>query len=218
MKDFARTRGRLRALSLHARLAYTVFLGFTAVAFGLTAWLLNDMVGLRLQRAAAYYAGEKSSSVPAAEQQPAPPLNTGGPTLDLPDDAMAASAASEAMPRRKLLEVTHFHLFTMPVYLLILSHLFMLSRAGSRFKTSTIVVATAGTALHVAAPWAATSGSMASIALYAVSGSAMGLSYMVMCVVPIWEMWLPDPPALSSDAVERPLTGSVRGNPESAVG
>jgi hypothetical protein len=218
MKDFARTRGRLRALTLHARLAYSVFLGFTAVAFGLTAWLLNDMVGLRLQRAAVYYAGQSSSSVQAPEQKTAPPANAGGPVLDLPDDAMAATTATEAMPRRKLLEVTHFHLFTMPVYLLILSHLFMLSRAGSRFKTSTIVVATAGTALHVAAPWAATSGSMASIALYAVSGSAMGLSYIVMCIVPIWEMWMPEPPALSSKEIEHPLTGTARGNAESAVG
>ena len=218
MKDFARSRGRLRALSLHARLAYTIFLAFTAAAFGLTGWLLKDMVGLRLERAADYYAGERSPEARPIAHANRASDKPGGPVLDLPDEASAPIAAAEAMPRRKLLEVTHFHLFTMPVYLLILSHLFMLSRAGSRFKTSTIGVATAGTALHVIAPWAATSGSSASIAFYALSGSAMGISYIVMCVVPIWEMWSPDSGALASHASENSLSAAARREVESALG
>ena len=32
-----------------------------------------------------------------------------------------------AVTYRKLLEVTHFHLFTLPVFLLIIAHLFMLT-------------------------------------------------------------------------------------------
>jgi hypothetical protein len=51
-----------------------------------------------------------------------------GPALFLPPDGEDL-AAFEPMPRRKLLEITHFHLFSMPVYLLILSHMHMLSRS-----------------------------------------------------------------------------------------
>ena len=212
MKDFARPRGRLRALTFHARLAYSVFLGFTVTGFALTAWLLDDMVGVRFQRVAEYYAGAESPDPEPESSALGAQGGSGGPVIDLADDAATVGVAT-AMPQRKLLEVTHFHLFTMPVYLLILSHLFMLSRVSGWFKTSTIALAAAGTALHVAAPWAAAAeGSVASVALYAISGTAMGVSYLVMSVLPLWEMWWPEPaqrlaeapsPTRSSAAAEK---------------
>lgn len=185
MKDFTRKAGRLAGLPRPAKIVYTIFLAFTLAALGLTVALLDDMVGLDLSRDAEYYAGAVS---PALE--PPEPVPSSGPVLDLPDD-LPAVGAGEPMSRRKLLEVTHFHLFSMPVYLLILSHLFMLSRARPASKTAWILVGALGTALHIAAPWAATSGSTASTALYATSGLAVGASYLWMTVVPLWEMWRP---------------------------
>jgi hypothetical protein len=118
------------------------------------------------------------------------PDSQGGPALELPPEADAPSA-SPPMPLRKLLEVTHFHLFSMPVYLLILSHLFMLSRLGERAKLLWIALATLGVAAHMAAPWLARSGAASARAAYGGSGAAMMLALLVLTLVPLWEMWTP---------------------------
>jgi hypothetical protein len=74
-----------------------------------------------------------------------------GPALVLPPDGEEL-AAFQPMPRRKLLEIPHFHLFTMPLYLLILSHMYLLSRSRKGPKTVWIGVGSFATLLHIAAP------------------------------------------------------------------
>ena len=191
MKDFTRPRGRLRSLPLPARVVYSVFLVFTLAALGVTLWLGADMVGPGLSGLREYYAGitpdAASAHAPAAAGKPG-----AGPALELPAD-IDAPPPPEPMPVRKLLEVTHFHLFSMPVYLLILSHLFMLGRASDATKLTWITLGTLGTAGHVVAPWIARAASPGSTALYALSGSAMLASMLVMTVWPLYEMWAPAP-------------------------
>jgi len=180
MQDFTRPSGRLRALPLGARAVYTVFLVFTLAGLALTLWLTHDMVGLDLGEAGEYYGGE-AAPTEAAEVE-------GGPTLVLPPGGEEL-AAFEPMPRRKLLEITHFHLFSMPVYLLILSHIYMLSRSRKKAKAAWIAAGSAGTLLHIAAPWLVAHGCAGAVATYAASGALMLISYVVMSVVPLWEMW-----------------------------
>ena len=180
MQDFTRPSGRLRGLPWGARVVYTIFLVFTLLGLGLTVVLTHDMVGIDLSEADAYYGGDE----PLVE---APEIE-GGPALVLPSDGEDL-AVFEPMARRKLLEITHFHLFSMPVYLLILSHMFMLSRASKRSKGLWIGAGSIGTLLHVAAPWLMAHGWPGALATYAVSGLLLLVSYVVMSVVPIGEMW-----------------------------
>ena len=180
MQDFTRPSGRLRALPFAARSVYSVFLVFTLVGLALTVALTHDMVGLDLGGADQYYGGE----APPAEK----PELEGGPALVIPPGGEEL-AVFEPMPRRKLLEITHFHLFSMPVYLLILSHMYMLSRARKGSKAVWIALGTLGTALHVAAPWLVAARLTASVAVYAASGMFMLVSYTWMSLVPLWEMW-----------------------------
>ena len=191
MKDFTRPRGRLRSLPLPARVVYSVFLVFTLAALGVTLWLGADMVGAGLGRLGEYYAGI-TPDAPAAHAPK--PDSSSGPALELPAE-LDAPPPPEPMPLRKLLEVTHFHLFSMPVYLLILSHLFMLGRARDATKLAWITIGTLGTAGHVVAPWIARAASPGSTALYALSGSAMLASMLVMTLWPLYEMWAPAPGA-----------------------
>jgi hypothetical protein len=190
MKDFTRPRGRLRSLPLPARAVYSVFLVFTLAALALTAWLGKQMVGADLARLDAYYAGGAERVTGSAGATPGTP--GGGPTLELPPEA-DAPAAAEAMPLRKLLEVTHFHLFSMPVYLLILSHLFMLSRASDATKLVWITIGTLAVTAHIAAPWVARTGAASSRWLYGGSGALLAVSFLVMALGPLWEMWSPAP-------------------------
>ncbi len=180
MQDFTRPSGRLRALPLGARAVYTVFLVFTLLGLALTLWLTHDMVGIDLRGANEYYAGEAD---PIAE----PDIDS-GPALVLPPDGEDL-AAFQPMPRRKLLEITHFHLFTMPLYLLILSHMYMLSRSRKGPKTVWIGMGSFATLLHIAAPWLVAQACLGAVAIYAISGAMMFVSYTVMSVVPLWEMW-----------------------------
>ena len=182
MQDFTRPSGRLRALPWGARVVYSIFLAFTLVAMILTLALTDAMVGLDMQGAATYYEGD---TAPVDS-----PVDQDGPDLLLPPDGEQL-AAFDPMSRRKLLEVTHFHLFSMPVYLLILSHLFMLSRARPASKAAWIGLASLATALHIAAPWLAAAGSPGSVAVYAVSGAILIVSYGAMGLRPLWEMWRP---------------------------
>jgi hypothetical protein len=165
---------------LGARAVYSVFLVLTLVGLALTLWLTHDMVGLDLSGAGEYYGGDMA---PAETTEV-----DGGPALVLPPDGEDL-AAFDPMSRRKLLEITHFHLFSMPVYLLILSHIYMLSRARKQAKTLWIAVGSFGTLLHIAAPWLIVYGSAGAVVAYAVSGSLMLVSYFVMSTVPLWEMW-----------------------------
>jgi hypothetical protein len=159
---------------------YTVFLVFTLIGLAVTLWLTHDMVGIDLAGADEYYGGEMA---PTEDAEP-----EGGPALVLPPEGEAL-AAFEPMPRRKLLEVTHFHLFSMPVYLLILSHIYMLSRSRRKAKAVWIAAGSFGTLLHIAAPWLVAHGCAGAVATYAGSGALMLVSYLVMSVVPLWEMW-----------------------------
>lgn len=180
MQDFTRPSGRLRALPLGARAVYTVFLVFTLIGLALTLFLTHDMVGIDLSQANEYYGGE-TAAVEEVQLD-------GGPALVLPPDAEDL-AAYESMPRRKLLEITHFHLFSMPVYLLILSHMYMLSRSRKTAKVAWIAIGSLGTLLHIAAPWLVAHGCVAAVASYALSGMLLLVSYFVMSMVPLWEMW-----------------------------
>jgi hypothetical protein len=184
MKDFARASGRLRQLPLLARVTYSIFIAFTLLALVESAWLGADMLGADLGRFAEYYAGAPA----ATGTNPSAADPSGGPTIELPSD-LPAAAASDPIPLRKLLEVTHFHLFSMPVYLMILSHLFMLSGWGNRAKLSWIGLGTLAVAAHMTAPWLARGGSAAARAFYAGSGALLAISFGVMSAVPLFAMW-----------------------------
>jgi hypothetical protein len=185
MRDFARTSGRLRALPFPARLVYTVFLAFTVAALALSVWLGAEMVGADLSGLDEYYAGKTHEAA-----APVPTSDTDGPALELPDDALPVSQP-EPMPLRKLLEVTHFHLFSMPVYLMIIAHLFMLSSVGLRAKVTWIALGSLAVALHIAAPWISRTGTSASAFAYGGSGALLLVTFLVMALVPLVEMWRP---------------------------
>ncbi len=184
MKDFGRSGSRLSALPFQARLVYSVFLAFTLAALAFTAWLGEEMLGADLGRTREYYAGVSDAPHLAARAE------TAGPTIDMPATALEPPAR-DPIALRKLLEVTHFHLFSMPVYLMILSHLFMLSGLGARTKTTWISLATLAVLVHIAAPWIARSDAGFAKLVYGSSGALLALTFLVMSGVALFEMWRP---------------------------
>ena len=70
--------------------------------------------------------------------------------------------------------MTHFHLFTVPVFLLIIAHLFMLTGLSSTAKTAWIAAGWLSALVHLAAPWLIRYGGAAWSFTYPVSGAADG--------------------------------------------
>jgi hypothetical protein len=207
MRQFASSGFRLWNLSLEAKIIYTFFCGLSLLAMFSSLLLYEDLVGPSLSgnhtaRVRAYYAS-------AEKEPPAPPNKPaaagdgasaspdrgagGGPAIALPDDAEATPAPAQRLtvtiPYRKLLEVTHFHLFTVPVFLLILTHLFLLTAMARRWKLFFIVAGWSTGALHVLAPWLVRYGGASAAAAFPVSGAGFLASSLVLCLYPLFPMW-----------------------------
>ncbi len=187
MRHFAGPGIRLWNLSREAKLVYTFFCVFSLGAMASSVLLYEDMVGPALrggaiERVRRYY-GAQAALPPAEAAAP-----RGGPAIDVPTEAAEEARITVAMPARKLLEVTHFHLFTVPVFLLIISHLFMLGGAGPRAKVAWIVAGWSAAALHLLAPWLTrAAGGLAFT--YPLSGAALLVSCIVLAGYPVWGMW-----------------------------
>jgi hypothetical protein len=104
---------------------------------------------------------------------------------------LVAHYGPTGLDRRALMEVTHAHLFTMSVLLLVAGHLFLLTRAPLRLKTTLITLGVAAVGLHLAAPWIVreAQGRAGSALLYPISGAILILTLGVMTILPSWEMW-----------------------------
>jgi hypothetical protein len=182
MKEFARKQGRLGTLPQSARLIYSIFLVYVLIGLGVSLSLSGDMVGLMLQRFDEYYAGKVVEAKPAVEDPES------GPVLDLPED-LEQAAPAEPKSLRATLEVTHFHLFSMPLHWLVLAHLFAMSTLADRTKTGLVLASGFAVGAHLAAPWIARMGSCVGGVYYAASGSLLLVTFAVMAIVPLVQMW-----------------------------
>jgi hypothetical protein len=194
VRDFqAALPGRLRAVALGSKILYTAF-SIAAVIGLLVSWRLY---GAAVSDAgpAAYYAGAEVRSPAPIDVKPA----SGGPAIDLAPEPEKPRVMVVQMSERKLLEVTHFHLFTIPIYVLVLAHLWLLAKLPLWLQHAGVVAAVVTSGLHIAAPWL-TRGSAGLAILMPVSGVAMLLTLGGMALVTTVDMWLPQPPAPPSPA------------------
>jgi hypothetical protein len=183
MRQFASGGLRIWNLGREAKLVYTGFGLFALLALLCSVALYDDMVGWGARGVRAYYAGEAAAPAPPA----APPAGAPGPRIEMPEDEPGRMTV--AVSYRKLLEVSHFHLFTVPVFVLIIAHLFMLTGLSVRAKLLWIGGGWLSSLLHLLAPWLIRYGSPRLGVLFPLSGAAMALTLGVMTVYPIVVMW-----------------------------
>jgi hypothetical protein len=187
VRQFASSGFRIWNLSREAKLIYTGFGLFSLAAIVVSMMFYEDLVGPKTAGVAGYYAGGR-------REAPATATATGGgggPKIELPAEAATSEQITVAVTYRKLLEVTHFHLFTVPVFLLIIAHLFMLTGLSSTAKTVWIATGWLAAFVHLLAPWLIRYGGAMWSFTYPVSGAAMGLALGVMTVYPLIVMWMP---------------------------
>ncbi len=81
-------------------------------------------------------------------------VSRSGLTPDSIANYYAGAAAGEGKTTGELLELTHFHLFAMPLFCFVLGHVFLMCRAPSAgWRRAIVLCAFAGAACDLAAPW-----------------------------------------------------------------
>jgi hypothetical protein len=179
VRAFSGNGVRLWKLSRETRVvftAYAIFALLGLVSAGLYGWELTGGRGLEGVRE--YY----GQAAPAADP-------AGGPAIELaPGDDRPLVVA---VGYRKLLEASHFHLFTVPVLLLVVSHLFALAGLAPAATLAWLLLAWTMALVHLAAPWIVHYGSARLAPLLSVSGAGMLLSIAVLCLVSVVRMWRP---------------------------
>jgi hypothetical protein len=103
----------------------------------------------------------------------------------------------EPMSFRELAEITHFHLFTMPVVFMILIHVLYLTLASSGLKVSLTWIAFSGVALDLISPWLITYISPFFVLTMLTGDLLMVISFFVMMAIPMYEMWLVKRPLMA---------------------
>lgn len=103
----------------------------------------------------------------------------------------------EPMSFRELAEVTHFHLFTMPVVFMILAHVLYLTNANSSLKAWTTWLSFAGVGLDLISPWLITYVSPVFVLTMLTGDTLMMATFLVMMVIPLYEMWVLQQPLMA---------------------
>jgi hypothetical protein len=190
MRQFASPGFRLWNLGPEAKVLYSAFCLLTFLGVVSSALYYGDLVGAGTRGIRRYYAESPAGTTPAAAG------DSTGPAIQVPeDDEQTHQPIVVAVSYRKLLEVTHFHLFTMPVILLIVGHLFLATGLGQRAKLAWIVAAAASVVLHLATPWLVRYASAALAPLHAFTGIALTVSMSVLTLYPAGSMWWGKSPA-----------------------
>ena len=178
MRHFAKPSS-LDRLSLEARLVYTIFCLFMLAGYATSLWFyLDDELGTSPKAAERYYLGEAVAAIEPAED--------GGPALDLPEEPPDLRLEK---PARQVMETFHFHLFSVPVCLLILAHIFMMGRESTRTKVLTIGIASLSTMIHLLTPPLIRFASPSFAFLMFPSAIAMTATWLYMTVSPVAQMW-----------------------------
>ncbi|MBI2962767.1 MAG: hypothetical protein HYY35_03365 [Deltaproteobacteria bacterium] len=99
------------------------------------------------------------------------------------------SAGLGGKPYLELLETAHFHLFSMPVFFLVLGHIFFLSSLAERTKLVVIVTSFAALLAEIVLPWLIVYHSRSWVWLEHPTRLALLGTFLAFVLVPLREMW-----------------------------
>jgi hypothetical protein len=100
------------------------------------------------------------------------------------------------MSFRELAEITHFHLFTMPVVFMILIHVMYLTSASHILKAVVTWAGFGGVILDLLSPWLISYVSPIFVLSMLTGDTLMTISFLIMFVFPLYEMWIRGQPLM----------------------
>lgn len=160
----------------NTRILITLFLLTMLVAIAVAELNVYDKVG-RLRGGVAQRYGPEASV----------------PTSPSPDVAALPSEDEQLVARMntfsQLLDVTHSHVFELPLVLFVLAHFLMRSRVAEWFKLANYLGSSLGTILFLGTPWTVRYISLQTAPALYVGAASVGITAVTMIVVPLWDMW-----------------------------
>jgi hypothetical protein len=90
-----------------------------------------------------------------------------------------------------LLEITHPHIFEIPLVLFVLAHFLMRARTPEWLKLSCYLGSSLGALAFIGSPWLVRYLSPRGAVFFHLGSALIGLTSLVMIVVPLWDMWSP---------------------------
>ena len=89
----------------------------------------------------------------------------------------------------ELLETTHFHLFSQPVFFFIIGHIFLLSAWPRPLKAAIVCASFAAVAADIAGPWLIVYAGAPFTALKLLAGYVLAGCFVVETLVALYDMW-----------------------------
>ena len=107
----------------------------------------------------------------------------------------------EPMSFRELAEITHFHLFTMPVVFMILIHVMYLTSVRDSVKAAVTWLGFGGVILDLVSPWLISYLSPIFVFTMLMGDILMTVGFLIMMAIPLYELWV----------LQQPLVAGKRG-------
>ncbi len=174
------TRQRLHLSRFHPlmKLLLTLYIASVGAGLWVAALKYGDRAEWSPQGAGTYLLGSEGAGEDVF----------GDPLGGTPD----GFAQQPPMSRRQLVDIAHPHLFTIPIVIFILGHLLHLTRLPDLLKGLVNVVAFVSFLATFLAPFVIEDRLLLGAVMYA-SGCALFVSFVLLCAIPLWEMWFGRP-------------------------
>src|SRR5262245_7451255 len=167
----------------HTKVLITLFLSATLSAFAVAELNVYDKLGRIKNGVVLRYGPERE-----------PPVGENAGTQDRGIESLPLETEpliSQINTFSTLLDVTHPHIFEMPLMILVLSHFLMRTRLPGWFKLTNYATSFGGMTLFLSTPWLVRYVTLKAAPLLYLGAVSLGLSVLLMFAVITWDMWSP---------------------------
>lgn len=156
------------SLPISNKLFFTFFLFIMTIAIGIGFLNYYERTGFSTQKTIRYYCGD---------------------TEEEPDTPLSAEGMFFPKSYRELLEVTHAHIFSIPIVVFILSRLLAMTHTREGIKITIYIASFVGIILNIAAPWLIRYVCSHFVIILNISHILLILSFGAYIFIPLYEMW-----------------------------
>lgn len=164
------------SLPISNKIFFTFFLSIMTVALGVGFLNYYERTGFSAQKTIRYYCGNEEEELDV-------PLSAEENKLKLEEGLFFPKSY------RELLEVTHTHIFSMPIVVFILSRIMAMTHTREGLKVTIYGVSFVGILLNLASPWLIRYASPHFVIAFTLSNIFLMLSFGAYIFIPLYEMW-----------------------------
>jgi hypothetical protein len=164
----------------NTKIMITLFLSTLLTAVAVAELNVYDKVGRFKKGIAVRYGPENNEPLRAGDSAGSEPL---------PSESEMQVARMNTFSM--LLDITHSHIFEIPLVMFVLAHFLMRTRVPEGFKLFNYVASFGGVVIFLSTPWMVRYVSVKAAPLLYLGATTMGVTALLMTVIPIWDMWAP---------------------------